>query len=340
MNNQLSDLRYNPNLDLAKKLEAFFNKKDKTQFEQEIIAKNINDVGNTASFFNVLYGDFAMRSGDFERAKTYYEKGSDFSGIPLSEGIYDYNTGEYVKIADPSKVYNGFNNISSLIFGHNHLVSYGSPENEMMKAEQFVSEFPFIKANMNKLELSTALLQLKKVAAGKDEKAAKANQLIGNLLYNTSALGYYRQVFVMDIDNSNGPKYHFDKTDSPFQFYYKNYSSNVFIAPDNYDLAIGFYKKALQNTLDKEQKARILFQMASAEQGKYYQYEAKNTFNANYDDPDWSKKQDEWMKNMDQSKNQKYRTYFAELKKNYAETQTSKGLQGTCSYYDYFMKKN
>ena len=80
--------------------------------------------------------------------------------------------------------------------------------------------------------------------------------------------------------------------------------------------------------------------MASAEQGKYYQYEAKNTFNANYDDPDWSKKQDEWMKNMDQSKNQKYRTYFAELKKNYAETQTSKGLQGTCSYYDYFMKKN
>ena len=59
--------------------------------------------------------------------------------------------------------------------------------------------------------------------------------------------------------------------------------------------------------------------MASAEQGKYYQYEAKNTFNANYDDPDWSKKQDEWMKNMDQSKNQKYRTYFAELKKNYAE---------------------
>ena len=340
MNNQLSDLRYNPNLDLAKKLEAFFNKKDKTQFEQEIIAKNINDVGNTASFFNVLYGDFAMRSGDFERAKTYYEKGSDFSGIPLSEGIYDYNTGEYVKIADPSKVYNGFNNISSLIFGHNHLVSYGSPENEMMKAEQFVPEFPFIKANMNKLELSSALLQLKKVAAGKDEKAAKANQLIGNLLYNTSALGYYRQVFVMDIDNSNGPKYHFDKTDSPFQFYYKNYSSNVFIAPDNYDLAIGFYKKALQNTLDKEQKARILFQMASAEQGKYYQYEAKNTFNANYDDPDWSKKQDEWMKNMDQSKNQKYRTYFAELKKNYAETQTSKGLQGTCSYYDYFMKKN
>ncbi|MEN9452690.1 MAG: hypothetical protein RLZZ369_1749, partial [Pseudomonadota bacterium] len=170
-----------------------------TQFEQEIIAKNINDVGNTASFFNVLYGDFAMRSGDFERAKTYYEKGSDFSGIPLSEGIYDYNTGEYVKIADPSKVYNGFNNISSLIFGHNHLVSYGSPENEMMKAEQFVSEFPFIKANMNKLELSSALLQLKKVAAGKDEKAAKANQLIGNLLYNTSALGYYRQVFVMDM---------------------------------------------------------------------------------------------------------------------------------------------
>jgi hypothetical protein len=41
-----------------------------------------------------------------------------------------------------------------------------------------------------------------------------------------------------------------------------------------------------------------------------------------------------------QTKNEKFRTYFAELKKNYAQTQTSKDLQGSCSYYDYFMKKN
>ena len=339
MNNQLSDLRFNPNLELAQKLQVFFNKKNKTQFEQEVIAKNINEVGNTESFFNVIYGDFAMRSGDFEKAKTYYEKGGNFSGIPLSEEYYDYNSDEYVKNTDTSKMYNGFNNISDLIFGHNNFVSYGSAENVTMQAEKFVSEFPFIKTNMHKLELAEATIQLKKIGMGTNEKASKANQLIGNLLYNTSALGYYREVFVMDSDNSNGPKYHFDKTDSPFQFYYKNYSSNVFIKPDNFDLAIGFYKKALENTLDKEQKARLLFQMANAEQGRFYQYEAKNSGEINYDDPNWSQKQDASEKAMNLKKNENYRTYFTELKKNYSDTETSTELRGNCSYYDYFMRK-
>ena len=143
----------------------------------------------------------------------------------------------------------------------------------------------------------------------------------------------------MDRDNSNGPKYHFDKTDSPFQFYYKNYSSNVFIKPDNFDLAIGFYQKALDNTLDREQKAQILFQMASAEQGKFYEYEATNSAEISYDDPNWSQKEDNQEKEMLSMKNQKFRTYFAELKKNYSDTETSKELRGNCSYYDYFMKK-
>ena len=46
------------------------------------------------------------------------------------------------------------------------------------------------------------------------------------------------------------------------------------------------------------------------------------------------------MKKMDQIKNQKYRTYFAELKKNYQETETSRALETSCSYYNYFLKRN
>ncbi|KIA89783.1 hypothetical protein [Kaistella jeonii] len=340
MNNQLSDLRYNPNLDLTKKLEVFCNKKDKTNFEKEIIAKNINEVGNPEAFFNVIYGDFAIRSADFASAKKYYEKGEQFSGLPLPEGRYDYATDDYKKYTDASKLYNGFNNISGLIFGHNVWESYQSDAAQSMKAEDFVNQFPQIKSNMTKLELATAVLDLQKIGNGKDEKGAKANQLIGNLLYNTSILGYFRQVFVMDFDNANGGKYYFGTTDSPFQYYYKNYSNNVFIKPDNFDLAVSFYNKALTNSNDHEQKARILFQMASAEQGKYYQYEANNSPEINYDDPDYSKKQEDYMKNMASTKNTKYRTYFAELKKNYVQTQTSKALQTSCSYYDYFMKKN
>jgi len=338
MNNQLSDLRYNPDLDLAKKLQAFFNKQDKTTFEKEIIAKNIDQVGNTEAFFNVIYGDFAMRNADFEKAKKYYEKAQAFSGLPLPEGYWNNDTGKYEEYKDTTALYNGFKNISGLIFGHNVWVSYLSPENISMEAESFTGEFAFIKNTMNKLELADAILQLKKTAGGKGETAAKANQLIGNLLYNTSVLGYFREVFVMDIDNSNGGKYYFDSEESPFKFYYKNYSGNVFIKPDNFDLSIQYYNKALQNTTDREQKSRILFQMASAEQGKYYQWEAKQQ-QISWNDKDWEAKQNRQEIDFAKMKNQNYRSYFAQLKQNFSDTETTRNLMGNCSYFDYFIKK-
>jgi hypothetical protein len=39
MNNKLSDLQYNPNSSLVKSVEDFYRKPNKTQFEQQIIAK-------------------------------------------------------------------------------------------------------------------------------------------------------------------------------------------------------------------------------------------------------------------------------------------------------------
>ncbi len=82
MNNQLSDLQYNPNSSLVKSVEEFYRKPNKTQFEQQIIAKNMDSVGNIEAFFNTIYGDRAMRLADFEKAKAYYEKAQKFGGIP------------------------------------------------------------------------------------------------------------------------------------------------------------------------------------------------------------------------------------------------------------------
>ncbi|MBB4806521.1 hypothetical protein HNP38_001817 [Chryseobacterium defluvii] len=340
MSNRLSDLQYNPNSSLVKSVEEFYRKPDKTQFEQQIIAKNMDDVGNIDAFFGVIYGDRAMRTGDFEKAKSYYQKAQGFIGIPRLN--YDWVSSTQPKVPHQYTAgeYNGFRNISSLIFGHNVWESFESSDDISMAAEDY-SQFPFIKSSMNKLEIADALIQLKKLAGGKDEKAAKANQLIGNLLYNTSILGYYRHLYVMDVDNSNGGKYDFWATDkkTPYQYYYKNFLSTSYIEPDNFDLAIGYYKKALDLSTDKEDKARILFQMASAEQGKYYQYEAKNTANVDYSDPKWSEKTDAHEKQLHEIKNQKFRTYFALLKTQYADTETSRSLMGSCSYFNYFMKK-
>ncbi|MGH1519029.1 hypothetical protein [Chryseobacterium sp. JK1] len=340
MNNKLSDLQYNPNSSLVKSVEEFYRKPNKTQFEQQIIAKNMDSVGNIDAFFNNIYGDRAMRLADFEKAKSYYEKAKSFNGIPRVN--YEWTEKDGQKITQKqytASEYDGFKNIPSLVFGHNVWESFQSAENESMKAEDY-SNFPFIKNNMDKLDLANTLIQLKKIGNGTDEKAAKANQLIGNLLYNTSILGYYRQLFVMDIDNSNGGKYDFWNTDkkNPYKYYYKNFLDRSYIEPDNFDLSIGYYQKALKLSNNKEEKARILFQMASAEQGKYYQYEAKAPKDFDYSDPKWSEKEDARQKEMDNLRNQKYRTYFAQLKAQYSDTQTTKDLMGSCSYFSYFMR--
>jgi hypothetical protein len=340
MNNKLSDLQYNPNSNLVKSVEDFYRKTNKTQFEQQIIAKNMDSVGNIDAFFNTIYGDRAMRLANFEKAKSYYEKALQFAGIPRVNYDWSEKSGQTITPKQyTSTEYNGFDNVSNLVFGHNVWESFGSPETESMKAENY-SDFPFIKNSMNKLELCDALLQLKKIGNGNDEKAAKANQLVGNLLYNTSILGYYRQLFVMDIDNSNGGKYDFWNTDrtNPYKYYYKNFLDTSYIEPDNFDLAIGYYQKALKLSNNKEEKARILFQMASAEQGKYYQYEAKAPKDIDYSDPKWSEKEDARQKELDHLKNQKYRTYFAQLKAQYSDTETTKDLMGSCSYFSYFMR--
>ncbi|KMQ68165.1 hypothetical protein ACM39_09955 [Chryseobacterium sp. FH2] len=340
MNNKLSDLQYNPNSGLVKSVEEFYRKPNKTRFEQQIIAKNMDDVGNIDSFFNVIYGDRAMRTADFDKAKSYYEKAQSFTGIPRLNYDWSGNTQKITPRQYSVAEYNGFKNISNLIFGYNVWESFESADNQSMQADDY-SAFPFIKPTMNKLELADALIQLKKIGNGTDEKAAKANQFIGNLLYNTSILGYYRQVFVMDVDNSNGGKYDFWRTDrkNPYRYYYKNFLDTSYIEPDNFDLSIDYYKKALQYSSNKEQKARVLFQMASAEQGKYYQYEAKNPSDVSYSDPKWSEKNDAYQKQLDNIKNQKYRTYFAQLKTQYADTETAKNLMGSCSYFGYFMKR-
>lgn len=340
MNNKLSNLQYNPNSFLVKSVDEFYKKANKSSFEK-FIAENFDDVGNPEAFFNIIYGDKAMRNADFAAAKSFYEKGKNFAGIPRTYYDYEENSNKAIAKLTTYKPeeYNGFNNISSLIFGHNVWESFGSAPNESMKAEN-TSNFSFIKAKMNKLELAEALLQLQKIGNKKDDQATKANQLIGNVLYNTSILGYYRELFVMDVNNENGPKFHFWNTEnSPFHYYYKNFTYSSFVDADNFDLAINYYQKALDNSKDKEQKARILFQMASAEQGKYYQWETTQSFKTDYNDKDYDAKRKSFENNINKIKNEKYRTAFAELKRNYSQTATAKSLQGSCSYFDYFLTR-
>ncbi len=340
MNNSLSDLQYNPNSELVKKVEAFYKKSNKTALENYLVNK-MKDLADPEAFFNVIYGDRAMRLADFKTAKDYYSKARNFKGIPRIVGEWKDDGKSYVQKAMTFEngAYNGFNNISRLVFGYNVWESLQSKPEESMKAEG-LSSFAFIKNNMNKLELADAMLQLESIGKGTDDKARLANQLVGNLLYNTSVLGYFREIFVMDVDNSNGPKFQFgNELQSPFYLYYKNFSSKSYVEPDNFDLAINYYKKALTLSKDKENQARILFQMASAEQGKYYQWEANNPLQVNYNNANYEEKSKQNQLLANKTKNDKFRISFAQLKANYSQTATYKNLQSSCLYFGYYTSK-
>ena len=338
MSNSLSDLQYNPDMDLVKKVEAFVNKTNKNTFEKNIISKNIDQKGDLPSFFNLIYGDAEMRNANFEEAKNYYSKAQNFAGIPRESYVWDNNKQDYVPLVYDGKNYDGFHNVSDLVFGHNVWESFGSSASQSMKSEDFIKDFAIIKPKMSKLELANILIELKKLGNSNTEKAAQANQLIGNVLYNTSSLGYFRQYFVMDIDNSQGPKFDFEKNTTQYNVYYKNYAWKSFVKPDNFDLAIQYYSKALKSASNVEQKARITFQLASAEQGKYYQWET-NQPSIEWSDKDWEAKTKKRDEDFAKEKNAKFRTYFSQLKSQYGNTATSQDLMGSCSYYHYFMKK-
>lgn len=331
VNNRLSDLQFSPNSSLVKEVEAFYLKPNKNEFEK-YLTKKMENIADPTSFFNVIYGDRAMRLADFETAKRHYEKAKNFRGIPRN--TWEEVNGKYQEalLKFENGVYNGFQNISNLVFGHSVWESFNSKPNESMKAEH-LQNFPFIKEQMNKIELADAMIQLKKIGESKNNFAEKANQLIGNLLYNTSVLGYFREIFVMDVDNYNGPKFQFGNSDSPYHLYYKNFGRTSFIEPDNFDLAIHYYQKAFDLSKDKENQARILFQMASAEQGKYYQWEAKQTMKA--DEKDYEKHE----LFLAENKNKLFRSSFAKLKQDFAQTKTAKDLQSSCLYFGHYMKK-
>lgn len=140
MNNHPSNLQFSPNSDLTKEVEAFFNKKEKTNFEKKLENKS-KDIGDIQSFFALIHGDIAMRNAEFEKVKSFYQNATQFAGI------YRVNWNDE-KLNFDDGTYDGFRHISDLVFGHNTFESFSSPENSSIKAD-YTQDFSFIKKEMN-----------------------------------------------------------------------------------------------------------------------------------------------------------------------------------------------
>ncbi len=326
MQNKLSDLLAVQDNELTKSVDVFYQKTGKNPFEKKVLMRNIN-IPSPDSLFNLLYGDNAMRNGNFAKALRYYRLINNTDGIVPTTYEY-YENGKTIKTTYTElEKYDRFNSISNAVFGQNRKEHFNASISHTMTLPIFIRNFDFIKNEplMNKIELAEILVKLQAIAKGDNERAGQANQLIGNMIYNTSKLGYFRQLFIDNFSNGHDWRYGFYKKQQKPSYYYGSgwYRWETLIDGDTFDNAISYYKKALALTKDREQKAIILFQLASAEQGKYYQ---------------WQGRQDEYDEDLfKQIKNDQFRTYFKRLKTDYADTNTVKVLQSNCSYFKYFM---
>ena len=324
MSNNITSLENNPDMTLLDALEAFYNKANKNDFEK-YIAKNmypsqsdskINEANfDMPSYFSNMRGTVYLANGDIEKALASFKKVNPrFSQYRLnwsSDGKNEYTTfkGQY----------NGFSGISNSIFGYNKIECFDCGEDTVMQTD-YLKEFPFIKPSMNKLELTEALLELRKTASLGNEQAAKANYLLGNFFYNTTSTGYFRHILRFDQDNAYCEKY---RSTTPINIYsniyFKNYGYSSFFV-NKISVSQQYLEKAYQLSQTPELKARIAFALSKCEQETYYEKKYGNSYY-------WVESDDILIKN---------RKYFAELNK-YKNTSFYNDIKTSCLYFNYYV---
>ncbi|MCL2650539.1 MAG: hypothetical protein FWD60_05860 [Candidatus Azobacteroides sp.] len=288
LQNSLKALESNPDLDLIAEIEAFYHKKNKSPMDK-YLAGNIDVDAYLADIKGTVY----LSQGNLEKALSCFKQGNDNS------------------------------NISNLIFGHNRIESFESPENEVMRID-YTDDFPFIQNRMNKKELTETLIQLQKAAKKDDELAAKANYLLGNFFYNTTSTGYFRHILRFDQTNGNGEKYYGDNN-KPVNLsgnvYLKNYAYSYYF-PDNLTLPNQYLERAMALAKDDELRAHIAFALSKTEQEEFYIQNDMSGYGGETPENDGI-----LITN---------RKYFKELSK-YSDTKFYDEVRTNCLYFDYYI---
>ena len=294
LHNSLKALESNPDLDLIAEIEAFYHKENKSPMD-EYLARDANADVYLAGIKGTVY----LAQGELEKALSYFDIANDDSDIPY------------------------------LIFGYNRIESFESPENEVMGVD-YLSDFPFIKGNMNKKMLTKTLIQLREAAQKNNELAAKANYLLGNFFYNTTSTGYYRHVLRFDNNNGNGEKFN-GENNTPVNLsgnvYLKGYADSYYF-PDNLTLPNQYLERAMELARNDELRARIAFALSKVEQEAFYL--KNNMFGHDYfywHDGERPEGDGVLISN---------RKYFKELAK-YSHTNFYDEVKTNCLYFDYYV---
>lgn len=354
--NHIDALENNPDMTLLDGIEALYKKSHPTAFEQLLI-KNITpqyiDYNYTRqtttllkqtdfdfdTYVGHMRGSVALAKGDFKDALEQFKRVDPDFKLWRYTSDYDQKKETWVTAqrSYDSLEFNGYDHIPASIFGSSETVCFSCTPEEVMDTH-LIAHFPFIKAYMNKKALTEALLNLQRIGNAREPLAAEANLLISNFLFNTSTLGYFREVLTYNLSNGNDVKYRmYDRQYiNYFPIYYKDYTSQPDFR-DDFSKGLAYAKKALTLSEDPELKAQILFTAAKYEQGTYYQVENQADFEKQLEEAAGEKlSYSDFYAHKNTYKVEHYRSYFDQLRA-YSNTKYYQKLRSNCLAFDYYV---
>ena len=327
LQNPITALEYNPDLEILSAIEELCHKKNKNSFE-EMLVKSIPPVE-----YDYQAKKYIQKTGFDLDSYAANMKGN----VYLWKGEPEKALSEFRKITSGDNTsYKNFSGIPGSIFGYNRIECFECPEEQVMQTD-YMDDFTFIPPSVNKKQLAEILIRLKKEGEGNGEKAAKANYLLGNFFFNTSLLGYYRNILTFSGSNANNSKFHnypdwnghFEEKTPEYLLYFKDYEWSPWFK-DNFDRPLAYLTTALDKTGDEELKARILFAASKCEQGIFYSTQNDPELN-NLKNLDYKARQTRRI----EIKTSAYRRYF-KLLKQYSHTAFYEEVRTHCKYFDYY----
>ena len=317
--NNFSGLYGSLNIAIINDLIDFVGKKNKSDFEKKLISDKIASENALAELYD-LKGTHYFKNDDLENALIWYKKVAENLAF-LKQRSYDYDKDAYI---ETDGMFNGYSNISAGIFS-SKVQTYFDNTVEQAFSDNTYTSFDFIRKSLNKQQLVEAMIQLKKMAAGKDEQAAKANFLLGNFYYNTSHWGYYRNFFYYEPGNYYlSYLYGYNTTPNTIKKTYNYNEGAGLITSNNPQKAYDFFIKAESISSNNELKAKSVFQASKCELDLFFSKGDNAYFGYGGD-----------YKLLYSTST---RPMFKRLKDNYSQTAYYKEIQSNCNYFKYYLQ--
>ncbi len=233
------------------KLKELWELEDKNKMEAYLLQTTFGNTLNVTDYINEKFGSYFLMIHNYTAANLHFK---------LLPKDYKVNLTSYFG-TDDNYQFDGYSNIPAYVFSTNYTEGFQFPMTQILTDKTFrKKKFSFIKEEFNKQELAKYIAALKKMELFGDADAAF---LLGNYYYNTSKLGYFRNILIYYSENNACLSCHTHKL------------------LDEYNkLSYEYYEAALTKEEEKEQKAKITYCIA-----KNVAYDNVDYYNMDKDSP-------------------------------------------------------